>query len=60
MSYTIIIIPIAFSLDNGYTFPTIVSMTSILENAFNRTKYDFYVLRSPNFLEENKNKNYKF
>ena len=56
MSYTIITIPIAFSLDNGYTYPTIVAMTSILENAFNRTKYDFYVLRSPNFLEENKNK----
>jgi len=56
ISYTIITIPIAFSLDNGYTYPTIVAMTSILENAFNRTKYDFYILHSPNFLEENKNK----
>ena len=56
MSYTNITIPIAFSLDNGYTYPTIVAMTSILENAFNRTKYDFYILHSPNFSEENKNK----
>ena len=56
MSYTIITIPIAFSLDNGYFYPTIVSITSILENAFNRTKYEFYILHSPDFLEENKNK----
>ena len=27
-------IPIAMALDDGYTYPTIVSITSIMENAF--------------------------
>ena len=33
ISYSNISIPIAFSLDDGYIYPTIVAITSILENA---------------------------
>lgn len=58
ISYTIITISIAFSSDNGHTHPIIVAMTSFLENAFNRTKCDFYILHSPDFSDENKNKKF--
>ena len=51
-----IIIPISMSLNNDYIYPTIVAITSILENANYYTKYDFYILHTPNFLSENKNK----
>ena len=37
-------VAIAYGLDNRYTFPTIVSMTSILENRFIHTNYIFYLL----------------
>ena len=51
-----VIIPIAMSLDDGYTYPTIVAMTSILENANSNTIYDFYILHSSNFPNESKKK----
>jgi lipopolysaccharide biosynthesis glycosyltransferase len=44
------------SLDDEYTYPTIVAMTSILENANSNTKYDFYLLHPSNFPIESKNK----
>ena len=53
-SYSNITIPIAFSLDNGFIYQVIVSITSILENAFKTTKYDFYIMHPSNFNEENK------
>ena len=37
-------IAIAYGLDNQYTYPTIVSITSILENASSHTYYIFYLL----------------
>ena len=48
------VIPIAMCLNNGYFYPTIVAMTSILENANLNTKYDFYILYSPDLSNENK------
>ena len=35
---------IAYGLNNQYTYPTLVSMTSILENSSSHTYYIFYIL----------------
>ena len=51
-----VIIPIAMSLDEEYTYPTLVAMTSILENTNSNTKYDFYILHPSNFPNKSKNK----
>ena len=51
-----IVIPIAMSLDDWYTYPTIVSITSIIENSYRRTKFDFYIMHPLEFKEENKKK----
>ena len=37
-------IGIAYGLDNKYTYPTLISMISILENASRYTFYNFYLL----------------
>ena len=50
------IIPISMALDNGYIYPTIVSITSIMLNSNNRNKYVFYIMHPPDLLIENKNK----
>lgn len=50
------IIPIAMALDDNYLYPTLVSMTSILENAELKTKYNFYIMHPTEFKEENKTK----
>lgn len=50
------IIPVAMALDNNFTLPTIVTMTSILENAKPTTKYDFYLLLSGDFSDSSKQK----
>lgn len=49
-------IPIAMALDDGYTYPTIVSITSIMENADPETEYDFYIMHPKAFKQENKDK----
>ena len=50
-------IGIAYGLDNQYTYPTIVSMTSILENGSSHTYYIFYLLvDKKSFKKENKEK----
>jgi len=50
-------ISIAYSLDNSYTYPTLVSMISILENASRYTFYTFYLLVEKNkFKKQNKKK----
>ena len=51
-----VIIPISMCLNDEYIYPTIVAITSILENANLYTKYDFHILHTSNFLIENKNK----
>lgn len=47
-------IPVAMALDDNYLYPTIVAMTSVLENADSKTKYDFYIMHPAEFKEENK------
>ena len=50
-------VAVAYGLNNQYTYPTIVSMTSILENAYSHTYYIFYLLvDKSSFKEENKKK----
>lgn len=49
-------IPIAMALDDGYTYPTIVAITSIMENANPETEYDFYIMHPNAFGQENKDK----
>ena len=52
-------IPISYALNNGNVYLTLISITSILENANNNTYYLFYILISKNkteFSNENKRK----
>lgn len=49
-------IPIAMALDDGYLYPTIVAMTSIMENSNKNTECDFYIMHPADFKEENKEK----
>ena len=49
-----VIIPISMALNDEYTYPTLVAITSILENSNPYTKYDFYILHTPDFMIENK------
>ena len=44
----------AYALDNTYVFPTLVAMTSLAENAGEKTYYDIYVMIDAGFTEENK------
>lgn len=47
---------VAMALDNNFTLPTIVTMTSILENTKSTTRIDFELLISGDFLPSNKQK----
>ena len=50
-------INVAYGLNNKYTYPTLVSMISILENASHNTFYTFYILIEKGlFKKENKAK----
>ena len=50
-------ISVAYGLNNNYTYPTLVSMISILENASKYTFYTFYLLVEKNdFKKQNKEK----
>lgn len=50
-------ISVAYSLNNKYTYPTLVSMISILENSSRNTFYIFYLLVEKNiFKRQNKEK----
>ena len=44
------------SLDDGYIYQTIVSITSIMENSYNTTYYSFYIMHPENFKTENMEK----
>ena len=50
-----LILSCSYSLDNGYVYPTLVAMTSLVSNAGNNTFYNIYLLISPDFKEESKN-----
>lgn len=49
-------IPVAMAMDDNYVYPTIVSITSAMENANEETEYSFYIMHNPEFKEENKEK----
>ena len=49
-----LILSCAYALNNGYIYPTLVSMISLAINARNNTFYNIYVLVSPDFTEESK------
>ena len=50
-------ISVSYGVDNNYTYPTLVSMISILENSSNYTFYTFHLLVQKNiFKKENKEK----
>lgn len=50
------VIPIAMALDDGYLYPTIVSITSMMENAEKDTVYNIYIMHPDEFLQESKEK----
>lgn len=49
-------IPIAMALDEGYLYPTIVSITSMMENAKEDTIYDLYIMHPDEFSDDSKEK----
>lgn len=53
-----VIIPKAMALDDVFTYQTIVPITSILENSYKKTKYNYYVMIPP-FFSIKKKKNSK-
>lgn len=50
------IVPIAMAADNNYTYPTIVSITSLMTNSKSTTHYDVNIMVPGDFAEENKQK----
>jgi lipopolysaccharide biosynthesis glycosyltransferase len=49
-------IPVCYSTDNNYVYPTIVSITSLCENANPNTFYDIHIMISGDTTEENRTK----
>ena len=49
-------IPIAISIDDKYTFPALVFITSLMENIGKKTKYEIYIMIADGYSENNKNK----
>ena len=49
-------IPIAMALDDGYLYPTIVSITSMMENKSKNSYYEFYIMHPAEFSEDSKHK----
>ena len=47
-------IPIAMSLDENYVYPTVVAITSAMENSGGKAKYDFYIMHPSNLSEKSK------
>jgi lipopolysaccharide biosynthesis glycosyltransferase len=47
-------IPIVIALDDGYVYPALVSMHSMLSNASNRTFYTIYTMVPGEFKKESK------
>ena len=42
------------ALDDRYIYPTVVVITSIMENANKNILYQFYIMHLPKFSKENK------
>ena len=51
-------IPIAISIDNKYTLPALVFLTSLMENIGPKTKYEIYIMTDNKYSGHNKNKFY--
>ena len=49
-------VSIAMALDDGYTYPTIVAITSMMETKNSDTHYDYYIMHPGEFKDENKEK----
>ena len=49
-------IPIAMALDDNYVYPTIVAITSAMENKNAATEYSFYLMHPNEFKDESKKK----
>ena len=47
-------ISVSYATDEKYSYPTIVSMTSLVYNADNDTFYNIYILHPPDFTEKSK------
>lgn len=50
------VIPIAMATDNNYVYPTLISMTSAIENKNKDTFLEFYIMLSGKVTGENKEK----
>ena len=48
-------IAVAYGTDNKYIYPTIVSMTSLVDTAGKNTFYDIYIMHTPDFTQNSKN-----
>ena len=48
-------ISIAMAFDENYVYPTLISMTSIMENSNPNINYDFYLMHTPNLSKKGKN-----
>ena len=48
------IIPIFMVLDDGYIYPIIISITSIIINSNKNAKFSFYIMHLTEFKIENK------
>lgn len=47
-------IPIAMALDENYVYPTVVSITSVMENSNYKVEYDFHIMHPSNLSGESK------
>ncbi len=50
------VVPIAMAADDNYTYPTLVAITSLMENSKKDTHYDIYIMTPGEFAEENSQK----
>lgn len=49
-------IPIAMAMDDNYVYPTMVSITSAMENINEGNEYSFYIMHNPKLKDESKEK----
>lgn len=49
-------VPIAMALDDGYLYPTVVSITSMMKNKNRNIIYDYYIMHPDEFAQDSKDK----
>ena len=47
-------VPVAMALDDGYLYPTVVSITSMMKNKNKNIVYDYYIMHPPELAEKSK------